>query len=1823
MSRGDTKRALGQFGSGIGALLRVRWIRWIAIVIALLLVLRAGLTQLLATAVDKAVEPYGLTCKWDRLSIGFLGVNGSVRNLRVLPLDDQTVEPLMDLEYAVFDVDTWALLGGKLRIARAEVDGFDIRLERDASGVWNFEEYVDLDALLAASSTPALESKIEEPEEEESTGRDLTLPLEVAALRFQAARLRVTDLYPEEPVELDLRMNAALSRLGDYERPARFGVSVTGGDVLYGASLDGILRTTPDSLEVQFKALLGALQPGQLQPYLDLIGVEAAAKTVQAEAEGRLALEVVGANREALALELTLHTVALRADGQEEFAIDELALRFDRIAEDVVSLEPVQARGTRGVIELREDGALVLGGFALLPHPVTLDPIATASEEPETATDPAEAASAAAAQDATAVTTAPAPESPLLRIGGLELADAELTLVDHGTSPAAGLSAICRSLDVGPLEFGPGAVDGIVPVKATLALQGVADEIVLDAELDLRGAERTLRFVVDATGVQLSALDPYLVGSGVERSLAGGSFRVTTELKTRLANDGVLHVELSVSDLGLSGDEQLFGIESLELRDAFYDAETGRLRLGALELNGLASQVELEGSGALSVLGMRFGVPVQLDASPAVDSGAAATPPKAHPLARWFDFPSLRAAVPPIEIGRIAMNRTDLQFLDSSTEPATRFAFDELSVELRDVVLGLPAGAEASPANLQARVALAGLVEELTLDGSVLVRPGDVDVDVRIEIAATGVNGAPLRPYLEPLGVSPQLLDGEAELTFEARVREVEGGVWRADSTVEALRLSDAGGIWVALERLELRELIAGGGRLDLTRLAIEGPFARVEREAGGALRIAGLRIAAPAAAAISAAPVAATKPKEDAAESSGSPFALPELPPVEVAELRVDRVRLLLQDEAFDPPLEFELNLDVLLERLNTLGEPIDVDLSASIPGLLSALEFDSRMQLVDEQLTVDGHFGARQFDPSSVAALLPPGLELETQNAELGGALAITARAAPEGGFAGRIAVSEVRWGEPESESWFELDSAVFEGQRLDPLAKLYEFGELQVRGARVRARRDESGAFEALGARLALNAPVESLAPTEAVDAPAEAPIDEVGMIQAAASAANESAVEEPPAPVAAPAPEAPARRLVAPPTIRFAKGASLELERFEFIDALLDPSRPTIAGGIRLDLGAGELINADPEDLPPTTWGIEGSLDGLVETWSLTGESSPFLPEPTHSLTFDARGVRLQGVVERVPALQGLMVGEVESGQLQAKLETVLFLQRSRPYELGFERAFGGLLRLSEAYLRDETDGAILLGVDEVLVHAKRILPDGSLVHLDSLEVDTPRMEVRRDAEGLHVGGLLIPLAAAETTPESTTTNEAATEDPAVVSQPVEPAATVATADPAGAGRAEDDDPPARTPELRIDQVFVGGLDVHIADSAVEPPLDVRFADFDLEVRSFTTRAFTKRKVISYRTFLAPGAEPGAPILFEDVATTGRLAFFPKLEGWGRTQVNALDLTQLSGYASEHGIEIREGLLDVTTRTDANGERVKVGLSLNFQDLSVKEKSGGPIERVLKLPMSIENALFLTRSPDGTHRISVGISLSPDGISVGELISQATGAIAVFFASALAGAPVRLLTSVAPMSGSKRDAEPIEVVEVPFRAGRTRFDEDARDELKRLARRLSDRDDLKAIVTYVAGDADAPEAEKLANPSQKECLELIAQLRRRRSELWRSIGEHKLDARALFAIGSPDAPATVGEMRVMERKLAEVEKSLDRVLSVLDSDSPRQRERRTSKVMRELGELRMQEAERALKAPLRGFQYDQLEFKPVRVRALEEGSPSLLRIELRLR
>jgi hypothetical protein len=1103
----------------------------------------------------------------------------------------------------------------------------------------------------------------------------------------------------------------------------------------------------------------------------------------------------------------------------------------------------------------------------------------------------------------------------------------------------------------------------------------------------------------------------------------------------------------------------------------------------------------------------------------------------------------------------VEISGTTFTLEDATVAPPRLLALDDLGLLLEGLVLGLPEGAAAEPAALRLHLALEGLVEELQLEGSVVAQPGLFDLETDLVLAVRGIDGEALAPFVGPLGVEPLLRSGELGLALRARLFEPEAGLWRADAELADLRLADGERSWLSLGRLAIEGASSDGERLQVELVAVERPEARIVHDAEGGLRVAGVRIAPPSDPGASpSGPSPAAPPAE--------PPTLPDLtglPPFELTELRVAGVRLSVRDEVPPTPLDAELTLDLGLGSLNTEGRPVRIGVRAGVVDLVEAVELETEVRLGEERIELDGRFGARGLDPEGLAPYLPAGLTLETGAGRLDGRLALGLSEAEAGGLAARVELGELRWGEPEAPAWLEVGRLALEGRRLDPAAERFELGELRLAGTRLRAVREADGSLRALGLRLAPPTPQEEPAADDG------APTD--------------------PVPTAAPAP-------VPPPTLVLLEGLELELERLEFQDRAADPEPAEVAGGVRLRVEPGLLLDGTPEDLPPVEWSVEGHLEGVVDQLRLAARSAPFATQPRAALELAVTGLSTRALAERVPALGALAEGELEAAELHARLESSLEVQRTRPYELALQRPFSGSVLLSELRLLDGPGGEVLLGLDEVQADLARIDLATGRIHLESVELETPRAVASRGPEGLRAAGFLWRPQEGEAPPTAE-----------------------AVAAPASSPAAE----PGDSGELRIDTLYIGGLDARVTDAAVTPPLELTLSDLDLEVRRFTTRALVEPRPISYRAFLAAG---GDSPLFEDLTTRGRVTLYPRLEGWGRSELNGLELPLLSGYTSPSGVELRGGTLRVVSSTKLTGERLGVSTQLRFEELSIHEESGGPIERALKLPMNLNNALFLTRSPDGTHRIGIDLSLTPEGLSYRELLRQATSAIALFFTQALAGAPVRLLTSVSPLDMSRREREPLEVLEVEFRPGRTRPDDAILAELNRIGRRLADRPDLQARVTYEPGEGDDAEAERLANPPDEECLELVHQLRQRRAELWRAIGERKLEARALFAIGSDEAMDEVTALRGMERKLAEIEQGLERVLAVLDADSERQRQRRTRRVIGELAELRMQEVQRGLQRRMKVYQYGQIERTPIRLREPAEGRPGRVRVELRI-
>src|SRR5262249_49372619 len=153
------------------------------------------------------------------------------------------------VDYAVFDLELWPLLAGKLRVRRLEVDGMQVRLEREEDGTWELARH-----LPGAPATTAVERKSTPPGGIAKPGRiDLALPLAVEALRVQDVSIRLVDRTFAPSVERDFHADLEVSDVGSAERPARFAATLTGDRVLDGASVQGWAQCSPDAFALDLR----------------------------------------------------------------------------------------------------------------------------------------------------------------------------------------------------------------------------------------------------------------------------------------------------------------------------------------------------------------------------------------------------------------------------------------------------------------------------------------------------------------------------------------------------------------------------------------------------------------------------------------------------------------------------------------------------------------------------------------------------------------------------------------------------------------------------------------------------------------------------------------------------------------------------------------------------------------------------------------------------------------------------------------------------------------------------------------------------------------------------------------------------------------------------------------------------------------------------------------------------------------------------------------------------------------------------------------------------------------------------------------------------------------------------------------------------------------------------------------------------------------------------------------------------------------------------------------------------------------------------------
>ena len=1704
MSDATTKGVFATLGTALRDLWRVRWVRIVAIGAALLLVARAGLGLLLRTVVNATVEDYGLVADWDELNLSLFGGHGELRGLTLCDVNELAAEqPYVEIEYGVFDLRVRSLFAGELHVRRAEVDGLDAWVVRENDGTWNLASLLDGDlAELLRGGDPVEEDPSTDEEREPF---DLSPPLVVEALRLQHAHLHFVDRAVEPALDLTLEANVGLSRLGDAERPARLSASVLGGDLFEAAQLTGELAWNADAIDVELEARAGALNPHVVERTLTSLDLVPVAEAIEGRLSARARVAVVGQEREELEASFELRDVHVTADGQEELALDRLSVALESFGPEGARLPALEMSGVRGRAGLEPEGALRLVGVDVTGS-AWADALAelTALAEPETPV------------------VKPPTETPAWlalfldgrgdafpwRLGRIDVSEVAVELVDGRVEPEARFPLIVDAIEVGELVHERGQTAAAIPIHVAARAPGLMESLSITGTTCPFVPERSVDLELVAEGIVLDALSGHLERAGVERTLNRGRFhaqligRATTDAAGRSTG------ELAVEGIALEDGGQLLGVQSIRATELLVDPDAELLRVGDLEILGTQFALGRDSSQRFFAFGLR-----SLGFSPT--AGDAASRGAAE---REVTTPQTPIELPRIELGRFAWLDSDVELVDEAADPPQVLRFEELGFEVLDLKIGGRAGApEYDPARITARVVAPELVREATIEGRVRSKPGPIDLQLDVAVRVDGASGRLLAPYLRALGIEPTFADAAFAVDVSGDLAAKDDG-WHAGLALERMRLTEGEEVQAACDAVRV-EGVRIANAIEVSKVEVARPWIKIVRDEAGRPGVVGLRVVGVTPATTSAEP---------------KPLTFPALPSIVVHEARVVEARAVYEDAGFTPSVSTELTVDAALVNLSTTGQVGTFDVDLTLGDTLDGLTLDGQVLLDDAKLALTTRVGLRGVRAGSLERLLPAGIKLAATNGELDVEAAIELAAHEAGGLSLVAEASGFTWREAGAAPWIQWTRAHAEVARVDPVAGVYELGQLTAEGLEVGVHQDARGGANLLGLR-----------------------------VTRSPSTPREPATEE----------HARPRANFLPNRMALTKPVRLELANLAYTNAAFGAEAPPFQLATTLELEPSVIF--DGEQHESLAFRVSGHAKDIVESWSLGGAVDLYAEEPKLEATFDVAGLRTPGVIERLPELAGMVQGELDQAAMRGALDATFFVRRQRPAELGLGRPFSADLRLSDLHFTDVPGGRVLAGVDGIACELKQADLAKGFVHVEAIEIERPRAFVRRSEAGIHaLGFALLTQVSAEEAADSPDP-EAAEHDAA---RPATPVAIEAAA-PKQAN--------VSTSEFRIDEVIVQGVDLVFRDEVVSPPVELPIRELDAEIARFSTRMFTEPKALRFAAYLGVGND--GPKVFDEIAVTGRTSFFPKPKGWAQLALDGVELEEFAPWAELSGLTIEDGALDANVRMRLKGSRgARVATSLVFTDLDFDELEGGVVSQVLSLPMALETALVLLRNASGEHRFSVGLTLDEGGISTAEVVRAGVSAFTEVLASALASAPLRLLGTVVPFD-AEGERERLTWT-IPFRPGVSEIEPSEHRLLDKAAARARSRRMGQLRLRHELTARDLTRVETLANPTEADLLDLIAGLRRQRQQLAAARPALAREARALHAVAADTATASADRLRAHDAERAAVEAALDHLLEVLRNDSPRHRDKRTKATARELADLRLHEVERALLARL---------------------------------
>jgi hypothetical protein len=1263
---------------------RHRWRRRLLWCAALVVALRVALGFSLPWVADLAVKGLGLRLCWQSASLSLCGGSLEIEDLTVAArAAPQEAPPLVKVARIAVDVEMLSLLSlPTLRVAA--VDGLRLRLERGADGrlVLPPELIAPPEAAPAAPAAPASRpAAASVPSAAPATAAAATdSPW---ALPFRVRVLRIYDLRCEV-------LDPAL--------PGAHRVDLHG---------DVLLQDLGDPARQAH--LLARFTSPQM---LDQLRVEAHAVPKGSEATANLDVDLRG-------LRLRVLDPWLRAAGIEPVAHSHSgSVHVTAHTGPCPADRTARAHSLRAEVELVADGEPWLGVRQVSIECDREGPGGVAGVRAEVAGVRGAAerradgkllvagiALGGGQERAPAPPPVAEPPSPGLEFAGVRLAVSDCTLRwrDLAAPEPLDLALQVESIDAGPFCAG-----GKTPasLKAKLHVPGIADDVTLTtSELSTDPADLRVRARLALAGITLAKLEPMLRAAGLECTLEKGRLDAELTARVRATASGPPVLSLELGDLRIADRGREVVLRRVAVEELRIDPDAQLISVGSVAVDGPTLAVERERGGALEALGVRF-VPAPAStassapsrtSSSTSSSTSASTPSSASAGSRAIASPPAAASRPRglrFELRELRWHGADVAITDRALDPPVALALRDVSLVADGVVAGRAAAADRG-GRIRLSASLPGVVEKLSLDGK--VAGTERGLSGRLELRGERTTLRALAPYLAAAGLESTLEDGKLAARVGFELGDASGGSF----TIDDLAVHDGARVLASLGHAELSGLGASDARgARIERAVVSDLLLTASRDRDGGLAVPGLRLLARAGAEAVA----------DMAAAPGPPAAEPAAAGFTLSSLRLDRCRVQWRDARLDPAIDLDAMLSVRAEPL-ALGPgapPTELAVDVTIPGSIERVGLQGTVTLDPARLAADLTCKATDLSGKVLRRYLPPDKSVTLEHGTFDAQLSASATPHPQGGLRFDVAVKDLRLADAEAEL-VTLRALRTDVARLDLASGIIDVGAVTAEGLRAKVRRTADG--------LEVGALVLGPGPD-------------------AAEEAGRPLRQALPAGLELPRPDlAPLLRLGA---------LDVAVEQIEYTDARSGAESTPLRLALQLrSTGPWQSDIDDPMRSKPLPLELRAALAPLCRQLVLRAEVSPLAAEPRIEGDLRAEGLDTRALLALSPQLAGKIAPEMEDGRLSVRFVAELDLQRRRAIQYDFSRPFALTARLEKLELRSAADEHVLAGVDAVDVDISRIDPASGSVIVRRIEIDTPRLQVVREASGLHAFGLCFP------------------------------------------------------------------------------------------------------------------------------------------------------------------------------------------------------------------------------------------------------------------------------------------------------------------------------------------------------------------------------------------------------------------------------------------------------------------------------------------------